>query len=115
MPEAFISAGKLNRRILILAQSTAQDESGQQINTWKPVLNTRASIHAATGREIYAAAGFTSQLTHVVTIRFNPAITIKSSQRVKYRDRTFDIQAVSDPTEGRRQLDLLCLEIDGGQ
>lgn len=110
-----MQSGKLNRRVSILEQSSTQDESGQYVDTWKPILSTWASIRAATGKEVYAASGFTSQLSHVITLRYNPAVTIRSSHRVQYQDRIFDIQEVSDRDEGRAQINLLCLERNEGQ
>jgi SPP1 family predicted phage head-tail adaptor len=110
MPSS-ISAGSLNRRITIQAESPTQDESGQPLNSWTDVLHTWASIHAATGKEIFAASGFVSELTHVLTIRF-PSVPVHSPMRVLFRGRVFIIQAVSDPTEDRVQLNLLCKELN---
>lgn len=106
-----MQAGSLKRRICIQSQSTTQDASGQPVSTWTTVLNTWASIHAASGKEVYAASGFISELSHVLTIRY-PALTVNSTMRVLYRSRIFIIQAVSDPDEGRRQLNLLCKELN---
>lgn len=105
------SAGSLNRRIVIQSQSTSQDSYGQPLTTWTDTLSTWASIHAATGKEIYASSGFVSQLSHVITIRY-PSISINNAMRVSYEGRVFDIEAVSDPDEGKVQLNLLCLEVN---
>jgi SPP1 family predicted phage head-tail adaptor len=105
------NAGELNRKITIRAPSESQDEYGQPAVSWVDVLTTWASIRAATSKEVYAASGFASQLSHVVTIRWRPGILAK--QRILYRGRIFEIQAVSDPDESRINLNLLCLEIDG--
>lgn len=109
-----LDAGSLNRKITIQSQTTTQDVYGQPQQTWTDVLSTWASIKAATSKEVYAAAGFTSQISHKITIRF-PRVTLRSNMRVMYRGRVFDVQAVTDPDEGRVQLDLLCLERNEGQ
>jgi SPP1 family predicted phage head-tail adaptor len=109
-----MQSGKLNRRIQIQSQSASQDEYGQQLTTWTTVLSTWASIRAATSKEIYASSGFVSQISHVITLRYRLGCPIKGSYRVLYEDRIFQIQAVSDPDEGRKQINLLCLEIDEG-
>lgn len=106
-----MTAGSLNRRIIIQKPSTEQDEFGQPTETWKTVLECWASITAASGKEVYATSGFVSQLSHVVVIRF-PAVAIHSDMRVLYRGRTFSVQAVSDDDEGRVWLKLLCLELN---
>ncbi len=109
-----LSAGDLNRHITIQSQSTTQDAYGQQTTTWDDLMSCWASIHAATSKEVYAASGFTSQVSHKITIRF-PALALRSNMRVIHRERTFNVQALSDPDEGRVQLDLLCLELNEGQ
>ncbi|MFC6644142.1 phage head closure protein [Granulicella cerasi] len=106
-----MNAGSLNRRITIQQQSTSQDAYGQQLASWTDALSTWASIRAATGKEIYAASGFVSELSHIITIRY-PAIKVSNAMRVLYDNRIFNIQAVSDPDEGKVQTNLLCLEVD---
>jgi SPP1 family predicted phage head-tail adaptor len=71
-----------------------------------------ASINAVTSKEVYAlGAGFTSQVTHKVTVRFNPTLCIEAGYRILFRDRMFLVQAVSDPDESRARLSLMCLEL----
>ena len=106
-----ITAGSLKRPIEIDVPSTTKDEFGQLTQTWTPLLFTWAEIHTITSKEVYAlGAGFNSQVSHKITIRFQPAVTITAGMQVVYLSRIFIIQAVSDPTEERVQLDLLCLE-----
>lgn len=106
-----MNAGQLNRRIVVQSQATSQDSYGQQQQTWTEVLTCWASIKAATSREVYAAAGFVSQLSHVITIRY-PATPITSAMRVLYGSRVFQVQAVVDPDESRVLMNLFCLERD---
>jgi SPP1 family predicted phage head-tail adaptor len=106
-----LAAGELNRRISIEAPSTATDSYGQPAQTWMTLLSTWACIRAITSREVYAlGAGFTSQVSHKIVLRFTPT-TITTAMRVAYRDRTFVIQAISDPDEDRRELNLIVLEL----
>jgi SPP1 family predicted phage head-tail adaptor len=107
-------AGALNRRIIIQQQSQARDPFGQPMTYWTDVVQTWAAISAPTSREIYGLGpGFTAQVTHKVTIRWRPGI--KSAMRIVYGGRIFQIQTLSDPDEGRDQIDLMCLEINEGQ
>jgi SPP1 family predicted phage head-tail adaptor len=105
-------AGNLRRRIAILAQSTTKDSFGQPVDTdWTTVLSCWASIGAVTAKEVYALGpGFTSQVSHRVTVRF-PSVAVTAGMRVSYESRLFTVQAVSDPTEDKRELDLMCLEL----
>jgi len=107
-----MNTGQFNRRILIQAPSTTQDDAGQPINTWTDVVNTWANIRTASSKEVYVAQGFVSVLTHVITIRYNPSIAISVDMRVVYCDRVFLIQAVNDPDESRVVRQLLCKEVD---
>jgi SPP1 family predicted phage head-tail adaptor len=106
-----MEAGKLRRRIAIVAPAVSQDPYGQPtISSSTPVLRTWARISALTSREIFALGpGFTSNVTHKITIRF-PEVAVRAEMHVLYHQRTFRIQAVSDPDESRRELDLICLE-----
>lgn len=107
-----MEAGKLKRPITIESPSTKQDNSGQPTDTWATVCSTWAAINAVTSKEVYAlGAGFTSQVTHKVTVRHNPALCIEAGYRILYRNRIFLVQAVSDPDEQRVQRDLMCLEL----
>jgi SPP1 family predicted phage head-tail adaptor len=106
-----MQSGKLRRRISIEAPSTTQDGFGQPVDTdWQPVLSTWAAIRAITGKEVYAlGAGFTSKVTQMITMRF-PSATVSAGMRVVYESRIFLIVVASDPTEDKRELDLVCLE-----
>lgn len=107
MPTLPLQAGQLNRPITIEAVTPAGDGSGGSTHT--TILQCFAGIRAANGKDVYAASGFVEQISHVVTLRWVDA-GIASGQRVLYGTRSFRIQAVSDPDEGRKQLNLLCLE-----
>jgi len=106
-----MQSGKIKRPIVINALSTSQDAFGQPVQTWTQLLQTWAEINAISSKEVYAlSAGFDSQVTHSVVIRFRVAVVITAGMQVVYRNRVFLIQAVTDPTEERRELHLLCLE-----
>lgn len=107
-----MEAGTLKRPITIEAPSVTQDSFGQPAETeWTTLLQTWASIDTITSKEAYAlGAGFTSQVTHKITIRYHP-VYIGAGYRVLFRGHTYVVQAVSDPDEQRVQLDLMCLEL----
>jgi SPP1 family predicted phage head-tail adaptor len=106
-----MQAGKLKRRLTLESASTTPDGFGQPSETaWTFVLRTWGEIRTISGKEVYAlGAGFTSKVTHKITIRF-PAIAVSAGMRVSYKGRTFLVVVVSDPDEDRRQLDLVCQE-----
>ena len=108
---ANVNAGDLKRPITIQQASTTKDSFGGESSAWTDVQTTWASIRAVTSKEVYAlGAGFDSQVTHTVTIRYNPSVTVSAGMRISYCNRYFTIQAVSDPDEGRVLRHLMCLE-----
>jgi SPP1 family predicted phage head-tail adaptor len=110
-----MQSGKLNRRIELQSPSSGQDSFGQPLDTWTTILNTWASIRAATSKEVYASSAFVSQVSHIITVRYQYALNIRSADRVIYDGRIFEIQAVSDADESKVKLNLLCLELNEGQ
>jgi SPP1 family predicted phage head-tail adaptor len=107
-----MEAGQLKRPIAIESPSTTQDSFGQPTDTWNTVCSTWSAITAVTSKEVYAlGAGFTAQVSHKVTIRYNESLCIEAGFRILYRDRIFLVQTVSDPDEQRVQLNLMCLEL----
>ena len=110
MADTTIAAGTLQHRILIQSRTAVQDGYGQQQDAYSDVRTTWASVRAASSREVYAASGFVSQLTHVITIRYSASAAVSAGMRVLFRGRVFDIQAVSDPDETRTVLNLYCME-----
>ena len=106
-----LTSGQLNRKVTIAAITHAPDAYGQPQPTWAAVLtNVWASIHSASGKQIYAASGFVSQLSHVITVRYTET-PILPDMHVRYGTRSFIVQAVSNVDEANVQLQLLCLEL----
>ena len=110
-----LASGSLNRRVLIQQQTTQQDGYGQQQSVWSDYRSAWASVRTATSKEVYAASGFVSQLTHIITIRYNAALPVTHGMQVEFRGRTFLVQAVSAPNEDLVQQDLLCMERNDGR
>jgi SPP1 family predicted phage head-tail adaptor len=105
-----MKAGSLRHRITVNAPSVIRDVYGQPVQSWTALYECWAGIVAATSKEIYSLGGFTSQVTHKVTLRY-PAVSIKAGMQVTHEGRNFNIQAVSDPTELKAELDLFCEEL----
>ncbi len=112
-----LPAGVLKRPIAIQKQSSAQDDYGQQVEDWATIRTCRSRIVGITTKtqQKFSVAGFTAQLSHVVTIRFPRFVEIRSSMRVLYGQRVFEILYVEDPDEGRVELDLYCMERNEGK
>lgn len=107
-----LAAGDLRHVVTLQAVSTAQDASGQPTSSWVPVLMTRASIRELSSRELNQSDLVTSQMTHLVSIRWT-AVPLMAGMRLIYGSHTYLVQSVVDVFERHRVYELLCLEIDG--
>ena len=105
-----LNPGTLNRKITLQVQSNVADEFGQQQQAWRNLRDCWAAIHPASSKEVYVASGFATQLTHVITIRYNAAALASAGMRVLYNGTSFRIQAISDPNEAHEVQQLLCLQ-----
>ncbi len=129
MPERFnplaIEPGELRQAIQIQVQTTAQDTLGGQIEDWATFLTTRAAIYTGAAvpdirskqpRENYQDGQFSSEITHVMKIRWpGSAVILLGGQRVLYRTRIFVLQNIENIQERDRILLLYCIEINGVQ
>jgi head-tail adaptor len=117
----YIEAGKLRDRITISDPSTAsgtQDGYGEILPGANPPIvaeDVPAMIEFASGKEVYTAETFTSQVTHRITIRWIAGI--KPQQEVQFVDaegntRNLQIMFIDNPDQRARMLILSCLERD---
>jgi SPP1 family predicted phage head-tail adaptor len=108
-----INAGELLHRISILQPN----ETLSPLGGWKigddSVFSddVPAKIKTLSGRELYAAQQKVSQVTHRITIRWQPGILAKMNIRwFDERPRFFQIEDIENPDGRRIKLDLLCIE-----
>lgn len=106
-----IQAGKLNKRITIqefTAGSPSQDENGEPLGSWETFSQVWAAIEPIQGNEFWAQQQVQSEVTHRVRIRFLEDVAAK--MRILYGTRVFVIQAVIDPKEKHKEIQLMCSE-----
>lgn len=84
-------------------------EYGQAEDAYTDVATVWANINPISGRELFAAEQFASEITHKVRIRYRNGIT--PSMRVKYGTRTFEIMYVINEYERDRIIQLMCKEL----
>src|SRR5579862_9742227 len=110
-----LKAGSLRHFITILQPSLAQDAAGGWQDGQGNILaqNVPASIETLSGRELYSAQQKVSEVTHRITIRWQPQIS--AGMTISWfddRQRFFQIQSVENPDGRPIKLDLLCVERD---
>lgn len=106
-------AGKLRQLIDIEQYSETQDGTGDPVKGWTTFVSAvPASIEPMSGRETFTSQQVLSSTTHAVRTRYFAGVT--SKMRVKFGVRYFRINDVRNVDERGRELDLQCVEIEGG-
>ena len=114
-----ITSGKLNRRVSIQTQSTAQDDFGQELATWTTAYTCWASIDIQNSALIYNTAEFMEDVTYRIECRWTSSFTFLPKQRIQYTENTtgnvhtYTIKAILNPSAGNRQVTLMCYELNG--
>ena len=85
-----------------------RNEFGEVEDVWTDVTSIRASINPLSGRDFIGAMKEQAEVTHKVTIRYNPAI--KASMRIKFGTRCFRILHIIDTWEQHREMTLIFKE-----
>jgi SPP1 family predicted phage head-tail adaptor len=112
-----MQAGKLNRRIQVQSQTTAQDDFGQEQQTWTTQYTCWASIDIQASQLIYSTAEFMSKVTHRITMRWTSSTVIQPNMRIVYTEattgvvHTYEIQALLNDKQSNRQLIAMCYEL----
>jgi SPP1 family predicted phage head-tail adaptor len=113
--------GRLNRRIEIQSQTTAQDSFGQVIQTWALVYTTWASIDVQNSQLVYAPAEFAAKTIIRITFRWTSSVVIKPNMRISYTEattgvvHTYEIEALINDRQRNRQIMALCYELDSSE
>lgn len=102
-------ASRLNKRIVIQRQSTAQDAAGQPIDTWTNVIadgdgKCWAEVKDISGREFVSGGAEQSSVTTRITIRYRPGIS--PALRVLHGADVYNVVAVLG--QDGRTLQLMC-------
>lgn len=120
-PQVVIAPGELRSAIQIQAQTANVDALGGQTSaSWTTVRSTMAGIATFGQKDRYQAEQFTAQVTHTITVRWTPAPSILPGMQVLYIEQNgtihlYTVQAVDNVLMRNVKLNLLCLEINGGQ
>lgn len=101
-----MQAGRLNRRCVLQAPGTAQDELGQPIPGWTDVATLWADIRMKSGLESIKAGAPVSVVAASVRIRYRAGVN--AGMRVVHNLQAYDIKAVMPDVSGREFLDLVC-------
>jgi len=101
-------SGELRHRVTIQAKSITQNGFGEPVETWSDVATVWASVQPLAGREYFQAQQIKADITLRIRMRYRSGI--QPAMRLLFESRVFEIQAVIDPDERHRELELLCAE-----
>lgn len=108
-----IRSGQLTRRIRIQRRSTVQDSFGGPALTWIDVASLWAGIEPLTGRELESAQRMASEVSHQITVRYQPIFADTrevAGYRILYRARIFNIHTAINDEERNAVITLLASE-----
>lgn len=88
-----ISSGSLTETITILRASEVDDGYQTQFE-YAPVITLPAKVEPLSDREVWQAAAAQSNVTHRVTIRLSPSVTVQRTDRVEYNGETYEVQGL---------------------
>jgi SPP1 family predicted phage head-tail adaptor len=103
-----ISAGELNKQIIIQAKTITRNTYNEPIAVWEDLATPWANIITTGGKEYYAAQKLNAETSAVFKIRYRRISTLN---RIKYGNRIFEILSISDPEEKHFELLLSCKEV----
>lgn len=90
-------AGSLRHRAVLESYSVAQDDIGDEVQTWATVKSIWCDINPVAVTESYEADQSVHRITHEVRIRAN-AGTIDCTMRLNHDGRYFYLMGLKDPS-----------------
>ena len=100
-----MQAGRLNRRCVLQAPGTTQDELGQPIPGWTDVATLWADIRMKSGLESIKAGASVSTVQASIRIRYRAGVN--AGMRVVHNLVAYEIKAVMPDVGGREFVDLV--------
>lgn len=101
-----MQAGRLNRRCILQAPGTTQDELGQPIPGWTDVATVWGDVRLRSGLESIKAGAVVSTVQASVRIRYRTGIN--AGMRVLVGSVPYEVLAVQPDVGGREYVDLVC-------
>ena len=104
-----MNIGKLNNRVIVLTREIVRSEFGEEIVTWIEEKRLWANIRTISGTEDFNNEHITATAEVVITIRFDPKISVLN--RIQYKDKLYEIIGVYDENNEHKKTILNCKEI----
>lgn len=103
-----MQGGQLRDRITIQVRSTVDNAAGEPTLSWTDyAAGIAANVTDMSGKEFIAGQEITNAVTTTIVIRYRVGVT--GAMRVVARGVIYNIQAVLEPENKRREMHLMCL------
>lgn len=104
-----MNIGKLRHQISLQSPTNAQNDFGEQTQTFTTFATVWGQIEPLAGRELLAAQQISETIDSRITIRYNSILT--SKHRALFGARTFEVVSPINPEERNELLQIYCKEI----
>jgi SPP1 family predicted phage head-tail adaptor len=105
-----MEAGKLWHEIAIQSRGDTRDTFGGSIPAWSAYASTYAELKNLSGNELIQAQQIDSRITSKFTVRWDNGI--RSSMRIVYKSRNYNIVYVNNIDERDKTTELLCERLE---
>ena len=109
---SLVSSGDLDQRVTLLQKTVARGNLGGLSETWAQFRKVWARVDDMTGREIFAAKGYGSASSMMVTTRYIEGIT--DAMNVQFSDGTIARIEWMRVVNRKQRMELYCLLLDDG-
>lgn len=106
-----MEAGSLRHRITIQQRTDTQDGYGEPIPTWSTLATVWAAVEPQTGQEATIAMSQQSEARLRIRVRVRYRTDLSVLHRIVWQGRTFQIEATAEVQSNRRELHLICYEV----
>jgi SPP1 family predicted phage head-tail adaptor len=104
-----MEAGRLRHRVTIKSKSVTRDTFGGETVSWTTTATVWAAVEPLTGREWLEGKQAAADVTTRIRMRYRSGIS--PEMQAVYGAHTYDILAVIQPEENRREIQLMCREV----
>ena len=102
------SIGRLRYKVALQSATNTSDGAGGVTESWDTIANIYADITPTGGDESFRQGKVQEKVTHKIFIRYRS--DIKTSYRISYDSRIFNIKNILNIDERNRFLELTCTE-----
>ena len=99
----------MRHRVTIKQKSVTRDTFGGEVVAWVTVATIWAAVEPLTGREWLEGRQMAAEVTTRIRMRYRSGVL--PEYQVTYGSHTYDVLAVIQPEENRREMQLMCREV----